>query len=70
MATQNNALTNAESHRVIGQKELLQRIPVSRTTLWRMQRDAGFPKAIRLSTNRWDGWRPRSTRGWHRDREE
>ena len=51
------------AHRVIGQKELLQRIPVSRTTLWRMQRTAGFPKAIQLSTNR-IGWVEDEINAW------
>ena len=35
--------------RVLRKPDVLARIPVSPTTLWRMQRDRGFPPPFRIS---------------------
>jgi prophage regulatory protein len=43
------------TRRVIGQKELLQKLPISRTTLWRLIRAKKFPPPLQLSANR-IGW--------------
>ena len=42
--------------RVIGLKELLDMLPLSRTTIWRLERNGLFPKRIKLTQNRvcWD----------------
>ena len=42
--------------RVIGLKTLLGLIPISRTTIWRLEKNGLFPKRIQLTQNRvgWD----------------
>ena len=41
--------------RVLSLKTVLARVPLSRTTLWRMEREGLFPQRIKLSENR-VGW--------------
>jgi prophage regulatory protein len=49
--------------RVIGREELLHKLPVSRTTLWRLQQSKGFPQPVRLSSNR-IGWFEHEVDSW------
>jgi prophage regulatory protein len=55
------------SVRVLSQPAVLAKVPVSRTTLWRMERDGLFPKRIRISTNR-VGWLETEIDAWLEER--
>ena len=37
---------------LIGQKELLRILPISRSTLWRLRRGGRFPAAVQLTARR------------------
>ena len=41
--------------RVLAQKNLLAKIPLSRITIWRLEREGKFPSRLRLTANR-IGW--------------
>jgi len=43
--------TTTSGQRVLSQPAVLDRVPVSRTTLWRIERDGLFPRRIQMSTN-------------------
>jgi predicted DNA-binding transcriptional regulator AlpA len=47
--------TTTSGKRVLSLEAVLDRVPVSRTTLWRMERAGLFPQRIQVSTNR-VGW--------------
>ena len=49
--------------------EVIALVGVSRTTLWRMERDGTFPKRVQLST-RAVGWRREAVERWIKDRRE
>ena len=49
--------------RVLSQQAVLERVPVSRTTLWRMERAGLFPRRIQVSTNR-VGWLEADVDAW------
>jgi len=49
--------------RVLSQQAVLERVPVSRTTLWRMERAGLFPQRIRVSANR-VGWIEADVDAW------
>ena len=49
--------------RFLGKDEILSRVPVSDTTLWRMCKDGGFPKPIAISGNR-KGWLSADVDAW------
>ena len=44
--------TATREKRALSHKAVLERVPVSRTTLWRMERAGQFPKRIQISPNR------------------
>ena len=54
--------------RILDTKELLQRIPLRRQTIWRMVRDGKFPRPIRLTSSRL-GWRWSTVLAWIAQRE-
>jgi prophage regulatory protein len=41
--------------RILGEKELLRKVPVSRMTLWNWEKSGTFPKRLKLSSGR-VGW--------------
>ncbi|KXJ57138.1 MAG: hypothetical protein AXW17_13185 [Colwellia sp. Phe_37] len=43
--------------------EVIKRTGLSRTTLWRLERDGKFPRSIKLSVNR-VGWRENEVDEW------
>jgi predicted DNA-binding transcriptional regulator AlpA len=45
-------VTTTPEKRALSHKAVLARVPVSRTTLWRMERAGQFPKRIQISPNR------------------
>ena len=49
--------------RVLSLKTVLARVPLSRTTLWRMEREGLFPQRIKLSENR-VGWLEGEIEAW------
>jgi prophage regulatory protein len=55
--------TTTAGQRVLSQQAVLDRVPVSRTTLWRMERNGLFPRRIRVSTNR-VGWIEADVDAW------
>jgi predicted DNA-binding transcriptional regulator AlpA len=55
--------TATPSKRVLSQRAVLERVPVSRTTLWRMERAGLFPQRIRVSANR-VGWIEADVDAW------
>ena len=57
------ARTTTPEKRVLSQQAVLDRVPVSRTTLWRMERAGLFPKRIQVSTNR-VGWIEADVDAW------
>ena len=54
--------------RVLGMRELLQLIPLNRSSIYRLSRAGQFPAAIQLSTGR-IGWRLSSVMAWVEDRQ-
>ena len=57
-----------DDERIITCEELLERIPLDRSTLWRMAREGRFPKPIQLTPSR-IGWRWTAVLAWLADRE-
>jgi prophage regulatory protein len=55
--------TVTPTKRVLSQQAVLARVPVSRTTLWRMERAGDFPKRIQISANR-IGWLEADVDAW------
>ena len=49
--------------RVLSLKTVLARVPLSRTTLWRLERQGKFPTRIRLGLNS-VGWRDEEVQHW------
>jgi prophage regulatory protein len=49
--------------RVLDHKALLERVPISRTTLWRMERAGDFPRRIQISAHR-VGWFEAEVDAW------
>lgn len=47
--------TSLPAQRILSHEEVLARVPVSRTTLWRMERKGLFPKRFHLTVHR-VGW--------------
>lgn len=66
--TMSTATLTPATH-VLSQRIVLGRVPVSRTTLWRMEREGRFPKRIKLSANR-VGWIAEEVEQWIQSRKE
>jgi prophage regulatory protein len=49
--------------RILSLKNVLGRVPISRTTLWRMEREGTFPKHVQVSINR-IGWFESDVEKW------
>lgn len=49
-------MKKATPTRIVKEKSVLERIPVSRATLWRWERDGKFPKRRRFGGGRSVGW--------------
>lgn len=60
---------DALNERILTTKELMQRIPLRRQTIWRMVREGRFPQPIRLTESRL-GWRWSVILGWLSEREQ
>ena len=59
-------MSTAISHpatRLLDQTTVLEKVPVSRTTLWRMERAGQFPKRLQISANR-VGWLETDVDAW------
>jgi predicted DNA-binding transcriptional regulator AlpA len=68
--SRNKTIHDAETdERIVAEDELLERIPLDRTTIWRMEREGRFPKSIRLTAAR-KGWRWSAILAWLTDREQ
>ena len=62
-------LSPEEVHeRILGTKEVLERVPINRTTLWQMVQDERFPAPIHLTAHR-IGWRLSAVLRWIAERE-
>ena len=57
------------SERIITANQLLERIPLNRSTIWKMCREGRFPRPIQLSPAR-IGWRWTAVLAWLQEREE
>jgi prophage regulatory protein len=57
-----------DNERIITLKEVCERIPLTRQSIWRMARDGRFPPPIRLTASR-VGWRLSLILAWIADRE-
>ena len=55
--------------RVLSLKTVLNRVPLSRTTLWRLEREGRFPPRIKLSENR-VGWIEKDVEQWIASRKD
>jgi prophage regulatory protein len=55
--------TVTSSKRVLSQQAVLEIVPVSRVTLWRMEQAGDFPKRIKVSKNR-IGWFEADVEAW------
>jgi prophage regulatory protein len=53
--------------RVLSQQAVLEKVPISRVTIWRLERAGLFPKRIQLSPNR-VGWLEADVDGWLEER--
>ena len=61
-------VTPGTEERLLTSKELLQRVPLNRATIWRMVREGRFPPPIQLTANR-IVWRWSAILAWVEDRE-
>ena len=61
-------IINTADDRVLTERELLERLPLDRSTVWRMVQDGRFPRPIQLSPGR-KGWRWSVIAAWLADRE-
>lgn len=59
----------ADPDALLSSKQVKQVVPVTDMTLWRWQRDLGFPKPIKLNENGRNFWRAGLVRDWLRQRE-
>jgi prophage regulatory protein len=59
--------TETPGKRVLSQQAVLEKVPVSRTTLWRMERTGDFPKRMKISPNR-IGWLETDVDAWLEER--
>ena len=55
--------TITPENRILSLKTVLARVPLSRTTLWRLEREGLFPHRIKLSENR-VGWIEGEIEAW------
>ena len=60
-------ITAPTGRRILSQKAVLERVPLSRTTLWRLERNGNFPKRIQISPNR-IGWLEMDVEAWLEER--
>ena len=58
-----------ETNQIIRAPEVIAMVGMSRTTLWRMERDGTFPKRLQLSTRN-VGWNRSSVVRWIQERKE
>lgn len=66
-----HATVSAETttdERIVTVEELIERIPLDRSTIWKMCRDGRFPRPIQLTPSR-IGWRWTAVLGWLAERE-
>ena len=59
--------TATPGKRILSHATVLEKVPVSRTTLWRMERAGDFPKRIKVSKNR-IGWFEADVEAWLEER--
>ena len=62
-----NAVRDVQKQRLIRSGELAEQLGVSRTTLWRMVRDRGFPRPRQI-TSGIKGWLPSEVDEWLQQR--
>jgi prophage regulatory protein len=65
------AVTKSElaDERILSTAELLERIPLTRQSLWRMAREGRFPRPIRLTKSK-IGWKWSAVLAWLAERED
>jgi prophage regulatory protein len=64
-----HATTNdTADERILETSELLERVPLDRSTIWRMVQEGRFPKPIQLTRSR-IGWRWSAVLAWLAERE-
>jgi prophage regulatory protein len=63
MAPRQTQTTPAELDRLLTTREVMQRLTLSRSTLWRMSRDGEIPRPIQLTPTR-IAWRERDVLAW------
>jgi len=68
MARRANTPTTEIDERVLTTSELLDKIPLDRSTVWRMASEGRFPKPVQLTTSR-IGWRWTAVLRWLSERE-
>jgi prophage regulatory protein len=56
------------NERVVTTAELVERVPLDRSTIWRLAREGRFPRPIQLTSSR-IGWRWSAVLAWLADRE-
>jgi prophage regulatory protein len=61
--------TPVADERILETRELLERIPLDRSTIWRMVQEGRFPAPIQLTTFR-IGWRWSAVLQWLSEREK
>jgi prophage regulatory protein len=61
-------VTPPADDRILTTREVLERIPIHRSTLWQMCQDGRFPKPIQLTRSR-IGWRLSAIAAWLAERE-
>jgi prophage regulatory protein len=59
--------TTTAGKRVLSLQVVLERVPVSRVTLWRMERAGQFPRRLQISPNR-VGWLEADVDAWLEER--
>ncbi len=62
-------MAETTADRFLGFPQLQDRIPLSRTTIWRREREGTFPRSVRISPGR-RAWREREINEWCEQRTE
>jgi predicted DNA-binding transcriptional regulator AlpA len=68
-ATRNPEFDDWVNERILTTRQLIDRVPLTRQSLWRMVREKRFPAPIRLTKSKL-GWRWSTVLAWLNERED
>jgi prophage regulatory protein len=69
VSTSQKNITASVDERLLSTRELLERLPLNRATVWRMVREGRFPAPVQIAASR-IGWRWSAVLNWITEREQ